>query len=181
MFYFKLEFGPDWDDIVIIRKFIISILSQKLTTDDEAYRIALVASELLENACRYSTIGKASIELEQVNDKDQIECRIKNITKKENIEEFKKIFDLINSGSAAEAYKNMMLRIISRKDNKLSQLGLARIRYEGHSELTYEIESDLNQLVEGTVSSDNVNQNVILSIRSKMSITQKKNGESNGI
>ena len=85
MFYLKLKFGPEWDDIAVIRNFIISILAQKVTNSEDAYRIAIVATELMENACRYSTMGGASIELEQEIDKTHIEFRIKNITKEENI------------------------------------------------------------------------------------------------
>lgn len=180
MFYLKLKFGPDWEDIVIIRNFITTILSQKITSYEEAYRVALVASELMENACRYSTMGGASIELEQEIDQTHIEFRIKNITKEENIKEFKKIFNLINKGSAGEAYKKMMMRIINSKDDTISQLGLARIRYEGRSEITYEIESDIEPLLKGSENIDNHKQ-LILCIKSKMTITPKEIGVTHGI
>ncbi|MBN2531751.1 MAG: hypothetical protein JXB88_02605 [Spirochaetales bacterium] len=180
MFYLKLKFSHDWDDIVIIRNFIITILSRKITNYDEAYRVALVASELMENACRYSTIGGASIELEQGINETHIEFRIKNITKEENIKEFEKIFHIINTGSAGEAYKEMMLRVINRNDETISQLGLARIRYEGQSEISYEIESDLEPLLKGSERIDSQKQR-ILCVKSKMSIIPKKIGEAHGI
>jgi anti-sigma regulatory factor (Ser/Thr protein kinase) len=80
LFYLKIQFNPKWDDIVIIRKFITSMLTQKITNHDEAFRVALVASELMENVCRYSSGGTASIILEQGTNKSDIELRIRNIT-----------------------------------------------------------------------------------------------------
>jgi hypothetical protein len=180
LFYLKLKFGPDWDDIVIIRNFIISMLSQKITSYDEAYRIALVASELMENACRYSTIGGAIIELEQGNNQASIEFRIKNITREKNVEEFKKILGFINSGSAGDAYKKMMMRVINNSDNTISQLGLARIRYEGKSELSYEVEPDIKPLLKGRESMNN-GEYLILCVKSKMFITPKEIGEPHDI
>jgi hypothetical protein len=181
VFYLKLKFGPDWEDISIIRNFIISILSQKITSYEEAYRVALVASELMENACRYSTSGGACLELEQgISNTTQLEFRIRNITKEENIKEFKKIFELINNGSAGEAYKKMMMRIINNDGSTVSQLGLARIRYEGRSEISYEIESDIKPLLLGRENMYNHKQ-LILCVKSTMSITPKEIGENHGI
>ena len=180
MFYLKLKFGPDWDDISIIRNFIISILSKKITSHDEAYRVAIVASELMENACKYSTIGGASIELEQDKNKTDIEFRIKNITKEENILEFIKIYNLVYSGPAGEVYIKMLMRIMDSKNDAISQLGLARIRYEGCSEISYEIENDIEQLLKDRESIDNHNQR-ILCVKSKMTIIPKEIGESHGI
>ncbi|MBN2533321.1 MAG: hypothetical protein JXB88_10535 [Spirochaetales bacterium] len=180
LFLLKLHFYPNWEDIVVIRNFIISILSQKITSHEEAYRVALVASELMENACRYSTEEGINIELEQDMDNTHIELRIKNITHKENIKKFKKIFELINNGSAREAYKKMMIRVINSKDDAISQLGLARIRYEGHSEISYKIESDIKPLLKGRKNVYNDKQ-LVLCIKSKISITPKGIGETDGI
>lgn len=157
------------------------MLTQQITNYEEAYRVALVASELIENVCRYSTGGMASIDLEQGKNKSDIELRIRNLTKKENIEEFKKVFSIINSGSALDAYKAMMLRVVNSDDNSLSQLGLARIRYEGRSELDYEVESDIKPLMKGNISIDRNNKPLVLCIKSKMSIELKDNGEAHGV
>jgi hypothetical protein len=157
------------------------MLTQKITNHDEAYRVAIVASELMENVCRYSTGGTASIVVEQGKNREDIVVSIKNITKNENIEGFKKIFAMISSGSALEAYKNMMLRIIDNKDNTISQLGLARIRYEGRSELSYEIESDIESLTEGKTILNEDNRLLVLCVRSKMSIQPKDNGETHEV
>jgi hypothetical protein len=173
-----LKFGLEWEDIVIIRNFIISILSKKITNYDEAYRVAIVASELMENACRYSTMGEASIELVQDINKTDIEFRIKNITNEENIQEFIKIFDLAYTGPAVDAYKKMMMRVINSKDDSISQLGLARIRYEGRSKISYEIEKDIEQLAKVKGELDDRHQR-ILCIKSKMTVIPKEMGESN--
>ncbi|MBN2444424.1 MAG: hypothetical protein JXJ04_23880 [Spirochaetales bacterium] len=181
MFNFKLQFNPKWGSIVSIRKFIISILSKQITNHDEAYRVALVATELLENVCRYSTGGMASIILKQGEKKSEIELSIRNITNKENFNNFKKIFEIISEGSATEAYMKMMVRIVNAKDNKFSQLGLARIRYEGQSELAYEIDPDITSLMEGTEHFDNDNSSLVLCVKNKMSIIPKNQGETYGI
>jgi hypothetical protein len=180
LFYLKLKFGPDWEDIVIIRNFIISILSKKITSYDEAYRVAIVASELMENACKYSSTGGASIELEQKKNKTDIEFRIKNVTKEENIQKFIKIYNLVCSGPAEEVYKKMMIRVINSENNTVSQLGLARIRYEGCSDISYNVESDLKQLVKDSENLDK-HKFKILCVKSKMTITPKETGETHGI
>lgn len=180
MFYLKLKFSPEWDDIVIIRNFIISILTRKVTNSEGAYRIAIVASELMENACRFSTAGEACIELEQDINKTHIEVRIKNITNEKSINEFIKIINLINSGTAGEAFKKMMIRVINNDDDTESQLGLARIRYEGRSEISYEIESNIKPLLKGNEQID-TNKHRILCVKSRMSVLPKEVRRIHGI
>jgi hypothetical protein len=75
----------------------------------------------------------------------------------------------------------MMLRVVNSKEGTLSQLGLARIRYEGRSELTYEIESDVESLAEGKAMFDKNNRAFVLCVRSKMSIVPKDNGETHEV
>ncbi|MBN2536333.1 MAG: hypothetical protein JXB88_25850 [Spirochaetales bacterium] len=179
MLFIKLRFYPEWEDIFLIRNFIIAFLSQKIADKKEAYRIAIIASELMENACKYSATGEAVIELEQKTD-NKIEFSIKNITKKENIEEFKKILNMINKGPAKETYKNMMLRAINADNNKVKQLGLARVRYEGHSEITYETRDDIHALLENTKNTKMNNDLMVLNIKIKTFIIPGQKGEVNG-
>lgn len=147
MLLLKLHFVPDWEDISKLRKFIKNLLAKKVTDQTQAYRISMTVTELLENVCKFSATGGVAIEIDQNEEKSQIALSVKNIAKMENIDQFKYIFSLINKGSPREAYRNMMLRSLKFKNVSIRQLGLARIRYEGNSNLSYKIEKDISKLL----------------------------------
>ena len=54
-----------------------------------------------------------------------------------------KIFEMIKSGNPREVYKKMMLR--SLELNSVNQLGLARIRYECSTEISYKVSKDVEK------------------------------------
>ena len=152
MLLLKLNFIPNWDDISKFRKFVNCLLSNKVTDETQAYRISMTIAELMENVCKFSAVGGAAIEIEHLEEKSQITVSVKNITRLENIEQFKYIFSLVNKGTAREAYRNMMLRSIKFKDVSIRQLGLARIRYEGNSNISYKTEKEISKLLNNSAN-----------------------------
>lgn len=180
MFFLKFKFSPVWKDIVNIRNFIIAMLSSKITDYTSAYRVGLVASELIENVCKYSAVGGASLEMEQNNNNPEFFLRLRNVTDQKAIGQLKEVHEMIYKGSAKKVYKKMMLRSLHRDISK--QLGLARIRYEGQAEISFIVESDIRHLIDPyDLPKAQDKELVVLCVQIKTILSpQKQKGETDG-
>ena len=132
-----------------MRKMIITLLSGKVTDYDEAYRVALIISELMENACKYTIAGAVHLQVEYKLRNSHINVCLKNITSREYLESFREIYDAVHAGTPMGCYQKMILRSTDGRTVK-RQLGLARVRYEGKAKISYNIEPDIDELMEGT-------------------------------
>jgi hypothetical protein len=63
---------------------------------------------------------------------------VNNSASEENIAELKKTFEDINKCAPQEAYLKRLERAVARADGK-SQVGLARVRFEGRADLQLNI------------------------------------------
>jgi hypothetical protein len=129
-----LKFGPRWKYIACARSFIQNFLAISIEDKAKADKIALAASELLENAVKYAN-SETTMILVKVNPAaERIKVEVENEASPEHILELKKIFSRLKDGTALEVYVNMMKAAALRQDGK-SQLGLARIQFEIGGEL----------------------------------------------
>ncbi len=144
-FNMNLAFGPRWDDTATLRDFLTKILSSGIVIPEDAEKVAMATSELVENLVKYSTIGGSAIFLEKDYGADKITLMTKNIADTEKLEMFVSVFDEIKEGDPQEIFKKMMLRSLTDPDT--SQLGLARIRCECCAEVSYELSDDLEQVI----------------------------------
>ena len=144
--YVELGFGNNWKYVTSIRTFIQNFICISLNSIENADKISLASSELVENAIKYSsrddipirfklTIGKAGSEV-------RLRMEVQNHSTDENIEIIKVEFDKIMKNSPYEAYLKKVEEIAARDDGK-TMLGLARIRYETGCELNIKIENTI--------------------------------------
>jgi len=140
-FLMHLTFEPQWGDIAVLRKTLIALLSGKITNPDDAYRVGLVVSELLENAYKYKITGAVDLQISYNVKTAIIVVLLSNITNQAQLSIFREIYDEVYAASPMTSYKKMMLRSTDGVMYK-RQLGLARVRYEGRAKIAYSIEEN---------------------------------------
>lgn len=139
--YIELRFGPRWKYIACARSFIQNFLAISIIDQAKADKIAMAASELLENAVKYASGEDTHISVNVAPKTEKISVRVTNQANPASVETLKQIYAKINKGNALDAYVSQMKEAALRSDGK-SQLGLARIRYETGGELSMKIEGN---------------------------------------
>ena len=136
---------PDWRHIRPMRDYVGGLVLSFSSSRDFADRCAMCASELLENAVKYS-IEATEIRLVLDLDFDQQRVRIcvENSAQEERIVELAKVLDQVNAGNPFDSYI-LMLSQAANREGVVSQVGLGRVRAEGNACLQFD------RLVDNTV------------------------------
>jgi hypothetical protein len=139
-----MKFFPVWEDAASLRSFLTYLIGKNIHHKQILEKIGIGISELINNTCKHSAINGIIFEIKENTDQSSLTINIKNITTKEKIHEFKKILTMIKKGNPKEIYKKMMYRSVEMMNNSkemtnISQLGLARIRYECSTRISYKI------------------------------------------
>jgi hypothetical protein len=140
--YIELKFGPRWKYIAVARAFIQNFLAVGFADDTRADKIAMAASELLENAVKYAAGEETRVRVCLSAGTGEVEISVSNQASPEAINELKAAWDSVMSGDPLEAYLRMMREAATRSDGK-SQLGLVRIRYETGGKMALDNQGDL--------------------------------------
>ena len=145
-----LTFRPTYELVGVAREFISSLYQTILTDPSASSRLGLTTHELLENAMKYSTDGKATLEIEirRKNGQDLICLRISNQSEAAHLVRLRELFDgMQRSESAFTYYTDLMRRNAKRVG---SGLGLARIWAEADMTMSCEIAGKVATIVAQT-------------------------------
>lgn len=139
--YIELRFGPRWKYISPARIFIQNFISIAISDSAKADGIAMAASELLENAVKYSSGEDTHIIVQAFPDTGIISAAVTNQASEAAAKELQALYKKVMTGDPLEAYILQMRESATRSDGK-SQLGLARIRYETGANIKLEVNPD---------------------------------------
>jgi hypothetical protein len=136
--YIELKFGPRWKYIACVRGFIQNFLAISIVDQTKADKIALAASELLENAVKYASRDDTHILIRVSPATEQISIVVENSANPQSITTLREVFQKITTGDPLQVYIAQMKEAAVSNDGK-SHLGLARIRYETGGDLSLTI------------------------------------------
>ncbi|HOV15761.1 MAG TPA: DUF6272 family protein, partial [Spirochaetota bacterium] len=151
--YLDITFGPKWDYIPVTRTYIETFLSINIEDKLKITKISMSASELLENAVKYSNKDGIRLIIKKSENKHSIELIVYNFAKKDDAI---KLMDYVNQINSVEDkfifYVEKMKEPANKKEGK-SGLGLARIAYEGGAtiKIAYTEDKQSNVIVETKV------------------------------
>jgi len=148
--YLDITFGPIWSYVPLTRNYIENFLVINLTEKEGVNKIVTSASELLENAVKYSCSDGIRVKIRKHIDKDVVDLIVLNAIKKDDYERLsKKIEEANNADNTLEYYVKKMKESYERNDGKAG-LGIPRIRHEAgvKLELTYHQEDDNKGIIE---------------------------------
>ena len=129
----ELRFGPRWTYISCVRKFVAGFFLIGLADKERAEQISMAASELLENAVKYSSNESNSLRVEITRTRGHIDMVVENPADPQQINVLRREFALINTADPEQVYLKRMEEA-ARADGH-SRLGLVRIRYEAGAQL----------------------------------------------
>ena len=135
--YVELRFGPRWTYISCVRKFLAGFFLIGLSDKEQAEQISTAASELLENAVKYSSEGNSYLRVEISRRRGEVDVLVENPAEPEQINVLRREFALVTAAEPEAVYLKRMEEA-ARAGNQ-SRLGLIRIRYEAGAQLRLEI------------------------------------------
>ena len=130
------------------RRIIEAKLGPVLEDEDAIFRVAMTAHELLENAAKYASDGKARLEL-TVSPRDEgaiVRVVVTNNSTREHIAGLGACYAEMNAAKDAMAHYFSLMRI-NAKAGALSRLGLARVRAEGEMEIEVDVDGERVKVV----------------------------------
>ena len=130
------------------RRIIEAKLGPVLEDEDAIFRVAMTAHELLENAAKYASDGKARLEL-SVTPREEgaiVRVVVTNNSTQKHIAELGACYAEMNAAKDAMAHYFSLMRL-NAKAGALSRLGLARVRAEGEMEIEVDVEGERVKIV----------------------------------
>lgn len=143
--YLDITFGPKWDYVPLTKNYVENFLLINLVDKENIGRIALAASELLENAVKYSTKDGIRMIIRKILEKKVIELLVLNYTSKEMFNKVKELVETMNNSDPMQFYIERMKEAALAEDGD-SGLGLARINYECNADITVGY-SDIDEVI----------------------------------
>jgi hypothetical protein len=134
--YVELRFGPRWTYVGCVRRFLASFFLIGLSDKERAERISMAASELLENAVKYSSDDRTDIKVTVTRSGTDLDLFVQNPAEPQQINLLRREFALISAGDPEATYLMRMKE--AAKDQGQCRLGLIRIRYEAGARLVLE-------------------------------------------
>lgn len=139
--YLDITFGPKWDYIPLTKNYIENFLLINVIEKHNISKIAMSASELLENAVKFSNKDGIRMMIRKLVKKQQVELIVFNHITKEEAKIVEDIVSHMNQQEPLQYYITKMKESVSRKDGKAG-LGLARINYEGEAKINVKYYDD---------------------------------------
>lgn len=121
-----------WRLTADIRKLVASYCAHRLPDPTFTERVSMVCHELLENGVKYAATPDHQVALALELTSGQLVVTVANTSSAEHVARLQREMALVFDGDALEVYLRKMQENL---DSDVSQLGLARIRYEGEAEL----------------------------------------------
>src|ERR1700704_5268958 len=100
--YVEMRFGPRWTYISCVRRFVASFFLIGLSDKERAEQISMAASELLENAVKYSSEDSSHLRVAVTRRDNEIDLVVENPADPQQINVLRREFALINAADAQE-------------------------------------------------------------------------------
>jgi hypothetical protein len=130
------------------RRIIEAKLGPVLDDEDAIFRVAMTAHELLENAAKYASDGKARLEvsIKPRGDDAFVRVVVTNNATREHIDQLGACYAEMNANTDAMAHYFSLMRM-NAKAGALSRLGLARVRAEGEMDIEVDVQGETVKVV----------------------------------
>lgn len=134
--YVHMRLKPEWAYIEEVREFCRSFCDRNFDDTEVAERVRMVIQELLENAMKYSVDnGVSKLELDIKRDPSELRIAVSNQARASHRDRLAQQISEVSAKDPQVAYLEAMQRSATLEGSE-SQLGLARMRFEGRVELS---------------------------------------------
>jgi hypothetical protein len=144
---FELRIAPEWDAVKAVWDPCRSMFASSGLTADEAYQLAMVAQELLENAVKYGAFAdgeRIALDLRVVPDDVTVEVKSRVGVDDAHLRRFDQMIQWIRGfQDPFEAYVERLKHVAAQPyAQRESGLGLTRIAYEGRCALDFYVDEE---------------------------------------
>ena len=145
--YLDISFKATWDYIPVTKSYIENILLIEMSDMGDIHKVGTAASELLENATKYSKKKGIRTIIKKLEEDDEIELIVYNYSDEQNAVRLKKRVDEMNKVDSLQYYLYRMKESIKNK-NESAGLGLARVYHEASAKVSasYDKEAEVVQV-----------------------------------
>jgi len=133
--YLDISFKATWDYIPVTKSYIENILLIEMSDMGDIHKVGTAASELLENATKYSKKKGIRTIIRKLEELDEIELTVYNYTDEANAEKLRKRVEEMNKVDSLQYYLYRMKESIKNK-NESAGLGLARVFHEASARVS---------------------------------------------
>lgn len=145
-FAIDLPGANDWDNVELLRGAVQSCISAMFGRREDSEAVSMVVGELLENAVKYGAWGDDArfFRLRVWNEDERVHVSVESPASPHDDSDVRRVIDTISwiasFPSAEEAYAAKLLEVAARpRGQRMSQLGLVRIAYEGSCALRADV------------------------------------------
>lgn len=123
---------PSWELIGHTREYLHHFCRLSYGDAGLAERVAMAAHELLENAVKYGNQAEGPVRCTLQRDQNHLRLLVANGANPDQMAALRAELETVNTGDPLEVY---LAKMEASLGSDKSQLGLARIRYEGEAQL----------------------------------------------
>jgi hypothetical protein len=135
--YLDISFDPKWEYIPLAKSFIEDFLTINMINNDEIHKVGTAASELLENAVRYTKRNGVRLSVQNEENESRVFIIIINFAEEIHAKKLVKRVREMNKNDSLEYYLFRMRESIRNKGESPG-LGLARVYHESKATITVE-------------------------------------------
>ena len=133
--YLDITFGPKWDYIALTRPYVENFLLINMLDKDNIHKVGTAASELLENATKFSGEDGIRMIVKKSKHKKEVQLSVYNYVDMKTAQELIETIEKMNTLDSLEYYIYRMKESVKNKQEP-SKLGLARIYHEGQAKIS---------------------------------------------
>lgn len=133
--YLDITFGPKWDYIALTRPYVENFLLVNMTEKEHIHKVGTAASELLENATKFSGDDGIRMIVKKSKHKNEVQLSVYNYLDRQRAQELIDKIEYMNNQDSFEYYIYRMKESVKNKQEP-SKLGLARIYHEGQAKIS---------------------------------------------
>jgi two-component sensor histidine kinase len=140
---FDLSLDPNPRFVSIVRRFVEEVFERLIPDPEAVFRVSMTVHELLENAAKYASAGRALLRFSTRLDGDHavVNLSLINETTAGHIDQLRQRVHAIVSASDPFAHYQQLMLAPSRSPAE-SGLGLARIAVEAEMQLGLEVKAN---------------------------------------
>lgn len=131
--YLDITFGPKWDYIPVTRTYIENFLEVNMLKQADIDRIEVAASELLENAVKYSNKDGIRVIMNKSKNAKKIKLSVFNYLKRDK---YKLLEDQIKEMKKHDSFDYYIKKIQESAEDEQKGFGLARVYHETGANLS---------------------------------------------
>ncbi len=133
--FIEMRFSPLFEFVPFVRSYLLNVLALYLQDHLQLEKVVLAASELLENAVKYSLNSEVKLTICHLNDEEPVELLVYNHADPVHAKRLFACLEEMETGDPLDYYIAKMRSSVHQRQGE-ANIGLARVAYESSAQLS---------------------------------------------